>query len=303
MKPKLKINSYDLKKGYGTLGMPELLGILVDSDEFDVSFHKEHLDTAQGIRATTIYYNDKKIYLDFWEYTTPTYTNKVYNANFDLIIKLQHDQRSLKSFHHGCEKRGILKPLDSNERTIFFNKVVAWTFFCSRLMKQFVGKEDAFPKRPITQTGFFCGKSWKARRGMLRKFESENIEVIRSDQGLRKGKKLNDDQFLEKMLTSKYGIVIHGRHGIFADIKNRREIDYMMMKKPLLIDYEPHYYNPLINGVHYIHINKETDLNNLENMYNIDEIAENGYQWYKDNASPEGVVKVFRQIMMDRFNQ
>jgi len=103
------------------------------------------------------------------------------------------------------------------------------------------------------------------------------------------------------MRTSKYGLCLHGRGSHFTEAKNRREIDYMLLKKPLLLNYDPNYYNSMIDGKHYIKINEKTSLENLEKEYNIDEIAQNGYQWYKDNASPMGAANTFLQIMKDRF--
>ena len=67
------------------------------------------------------------------------------------------------------------------------------------------------------------------------------------------------------------------------------------------MNYKPYYYNELVPGKHYIYIDQNTDFNNLEKMYNIDEIAQNGYQWYKDNASEIGAAQSFLQIMKDKF--
>jgi hypothetical protein len=69
------------------------------------------------------------------------------------------------------------------------------------------------------------------------------------------------------------------------------------------LNYKPHYYNPLINGKHYIYVNEKTDLKKLDEQYNIKEIAENGYQWYLENASKNGAAKVFSQIMKSRFGE
>ena len=77
----------------------------------------------------------------------------------------------------------------------------------------------------------------------------------------------------------------------------------MLLKKPLLLNYKPYYYNPLVNGKHYIYINEKTDLTKLDKLYNIREIADNAYQWYLDNASPMGAAKTFLQIMNDKFGE
>jgi hypothetical protein len=46
--------------------------------------------------------------------------------------------------------------------------------------------------------------------------------------------------------------VLAGRASMVTDAKNRREIDYMMLKKPLLLNYKPKYYDEMIEGKHYI---------------------------------------------------
>ena len=89
---------------------------------------------------------------------------------------------------------------------------------------------------------------------------------------------------------------------MLTDCKNRREIDYMMLRKPLLLDYQPNYYNPLVAGEHYILIDKNTKIDSLCDLYNINEIAQNGYEWYKKNATPEAVAQTFLGIMNDTFD-
>lgn len=91
-----------------------------------------------------------------------------------------------------------------------------------------------------------------------------------------------------------------GRATPITDPKNRREIDYLMLGKPLLINYKPFYYNEFEAGKHYIYIDENTDIKSLDKMYNIDEIAKNGYEWYLQNATPEAIPKTFVQIMQEK---
>jgi hypothetical protein len=69
------------------------------------------------------------------------------------------------------------------------------------------------------------------------------------------------------------------------------------------MNYKPFYYNPLVPGKHFIYMDEDTDIKNLENLYNIEEIAQNGYEWYKENASPMGAAKTFLKIMKDKFGE
>jgi len=285
------------------LGMKELLHFLHDSDLFDVSFHDEKIQAPKAQMGTILYYQDKKVYLDVWEYQTPTYTKKILGQNLDLIIKLQDKPIPIDLFHRFCRKKGIWQEISKEEREILRSKVTSWTFFASRMFQKFAGKEDEIGTLPVDHMGFFCGKLWKGRHKMKAHLDASGIEYTKSSQEVRSGRPLSDEEYINKMKTSKYGIVLAGRGSLFAQGKNRREIDYMMLKKPLLINYQPFYYDPLVNGEHYIKIDEKTDFENLDKLYNIDEIANNGYEWYKRNASPMGASESFLRIMNDKFGE
>jgi len=297
-KPILSINHKELAHNYGTLGMTELLTFLRDSGLFDIEGHEERITPLRGERATILYYNGKKIYLDLWEYSAPTYTTKAYDANFDLIIKLQHRVMSLETFEKKFQHKKVLLNLTPEERMDYVKKIVPWTFFASRIIKPFIGKE--IEELPEERIAFFCGKMWRSRKGMVKKLENE-IEIVKSDQGFRRKRPIKDVDYLQRMRTSKYGLVLAGRSSNFTEGKNRREIDYMILKKPLLLNYQPFYYNPLENGKHFIYIDGKIDLKELDKLYNIEQIVENASQWYEDNASPMDAAKTFLQIMKDRF--
>jgi len=300
MKPKLALNKIDVVSTYNTLGMAELLGYLINSDLFEISYHNERIRAGKGERGALLYYNDKRIYVDFWEYAMPSYTGEAYNAKLDLIIKLQDSDMSPEQYERNCLRKNTFTNLTKDQRLEYWNKIIPWTFFCSRMMKQFIGKEDEIQPVPIERLAFFCGKEWKCRHGMRDKLRKDGIEWNSSSQEWRTMTPLTDDEYIHKMKSSKYGLVLHGRASHVTDSKNRREIDYMMLKKPLLLNYKPYYYNPLIAGKHYIYIDEKTSCVELEKLYNIDEIAKSGYEWYKENGSPSGSAKTFLQIMNDR---
>jgi len=301
MKPKLALNDIDVASTYNTLGMAELLGYLIKSDLFEISKHNERIKVCKGERGALLYYNDKRVYVDFWEYALPTYSGEVHGANIDLIVKLQDTNQSDEQISNNFVRKNTFTSWTKEQRLDYWRKVVPWTFFCSRMMKQFIGKEDEIQPVPIERMAFFCGKEWKCRFAMRDKLKKDGIEWSSSSQEFRSMRPLTDDEYIQKMKSSKYGLVLHGRGSYATEGKNRREIDYMILKKPLLLNYKPYYYNQLEPGKHYIYIDANTDFNNLDKMYNIDEIAQNGYQWYKDNASPEGAAKVFLQIMTEKF--
>lgn len=302
MKLQLSICQQDITNVHGTLGMTEFLTYLSQSDLFDVGYHDLRISAGKGERGTIVFCNGRKIYIDFWDYAMPTYTSEVFNANFDLIIKLQHPAFTTESFEQRCREKNSFQDQTVEKRLGFFNKIVPWTFFCSKMMKPLIGKEDTIERVPIERLAFFCGKGWKCRHWMCDKLKQEGIVVSNSDQETQT-LPLNSDQYLHHMKSSQYGLCLHGRGSAFSEAKNRREIDYMMLKKPLLLNYRPNYYNPLIEGKHYIYVDEKTSFKNIESLYNIEEIAKNGYEWYVNNATPIGVAKVFKQIVDDKLNK
>jgi hypothetical protein len=287
--------------------MVETLDYLIQSNEFNITYHDERIGACKGDKGTLLYYNDKKIYVDFWDYASPTYSMEVANYGIDLILKLQQPVMSFDDFEKICVNRKAFLELSVDQRRAFHSKIHPWSFFPSKMMKPLIGKEDEIAALPIERHSFFCGKIWKCRGWMSKKLQQENIELVSSDQAFRnmekmgksEGKPLTDEEFLYKMRTSKYGLVLAGRRSHFTEAKNRREIDYMMLKKPLLLNFKPNYYNPMIEGKHYIYFDQNTSFKDLESMYNINEIAMNGYEWYKNNASKYGIVKTFLQIIRE----
>lgn len=296
--PVLKINLGQIGNNGGTLGFDYIVSSLKNSGKFEIQNHTDVVSPVKGIRGTILYFNDKKIYLDFWEYSAPTHTTEVLNANFDLIIKLQHKVLAAIEYIKFVRMKRMFEGVSDDDLIDFWNKIVPWTFFPSKSMFPYIGREqDLVSSLPINKLGFFCGRNWKARHSMKAKLEKEGINYICNEV---EGARISDELFMELMLSSKFGIVLPGRNTYVSDSKNRREIDYMMMRKPLLISYRPYYYDPLVEGVHYIYINDKTNFKSLDNMYNIGDITENAFQWYQRNATPSGLANSFLKIMSDK---
>lgn len=295
--PVLKINLSQIGHHGGTLGYDYIVNALKDSPLFDVQDHSDAVNPVKGTRATILYFNGRKIYLDFWEYSAPTHTEEVLNANFDLIIKLQHKMVTSKGYINYLRSKRIFEGIQDPVLINFHKKIIPWTFFPSKSMFPYIDKEQELVSLPTEQIGFFCGRNWKARHGMKARLDQEGIRYICNEV---EGARISDDEFMHLMLSSQYGIVLPGRSTYISDSKNRREIDYMMMRKPLLISYRPYYYDPLIEGIHYILIHEKTNFKELENMYNIKDMVENAFQWYQRNATPSGIASSFLKIMSDK---
>lgn len=297
--PKLSLNKNQLiRPSMHTLGMGYFLRSLRDSGLFNISEHESYLYTFRDFRATILYIGGKKVYLDFWEYPAPLMTDPVYNANFDLIIKLQWKRFNDGEFVAGCRKSGFLKEKSDEEINAFYKKIVPWTFFPSRLCEPYIGKEKELWCNDIKRNGFFCGKDWKSRRWGKKAVANLGMEYTSSDQEAHNI--IPDEKFIAMMKESKFGIILPGRASWCTEAKNRREIDYMMMKKPILMPYSPYYYNELKEGVHFIRLDKHKTVEEIEQAYDLNAIAANGYKWYLDNASPNGLASTFIKIVREK---
>ncbi len=301
MASKIVLNKWQRDTGsLGTLGMAFMLNAI--AKDFDISYHDEILEAGpRKCRATTIYVDNYKIYLDFWEYAGPTHTEEVFNANFDLIIRLQHPNMTFDAYMKECKKNLTFLDKSSSEIKQFYDRIVPFSFFPSRILEAYCGHEKYLFSDRINQYGFFCGRDWKCRREYKKRIVNAGLEYISSQLGVENVKPLTDGEFIEKMSTSKVGIVLHGRHGWASDMKNRREIDYFMMKKPLVLNYKPHYYDELIDGEHYIYWDKQNILD-LEKLYDLEKIAENGHNWYLRNATPSAISALFKKVLKDKLN-
>ena len=278
----------------GTLGANYILKALINSNVFNIEWHDDRIKPMRGERATIFHFNGKRIYLDFWEYPTPTHTVKTVNENFDLIIKLQHKDIPYKRYNRYITRKAIMPGINESIKADFLKKIVPWTFFPSRMMLPLISQE--VKDVSIEREGFFCGKAWKTRGKTKQILIDNGFEVINSSQEKRSCRPLSDNEYLHRMRSSKYGIVMQGRGSLITDVKNRREIDYMILRKPILMSYKPFYYDPLIPGEHYIYFNENTDFSKLEDLYNIEEIEKNAYKWYLRNVTEKGIANTLLKI-------
>jgi len=285
---------------YTTLGMNYLVGSLMGSGIFEVGNHEETVEVPKGHRAIIIYLNDIKIYLDFWEYIYPAHSVKVYEQNFDIIIKLQHRCMTPEYYLQQCKEKKILVELSNNQKLEMFSKIVPWTFFPSQYLIDYASKLGSTPDNlePIDteQIGFFCGRNWRTRRRWNGRLGKSGFKMFAHGGNNMENRPLEHDQFMHLMRSSQYGLVLPGRSSRFTEAKNRREIDYMLLKKPILMPYTPNYHNPLIPNKHYVLIDRHTKYDRLEARFDFDKMVEDAYEWYIQNASPYGVVKTFLEI-------
>ena len=300
-KLKLLINqdSFDQWK-FTTLGMNYMLGSLMSSDVFDVGNHNEVVDVAKGHRGMILYLNDIKIYLDFWEYLFPSNSVQVYEQNFDIIIKLQHRYMTLENYLEACKKKSIMPEMSNAQKTELFNKIVPWSFFPSQYLLEYAAAQGKTPDQlePLKdeRVGFFCGRNWRTRRRWNGRLEKDGFDIFTHHGNNMDNRPLEHDDFMHKMRTSKFGLVLPGRSSVLSEAKNRREIDYMLLKKPIIMPYTPNYHNPLIPNKHYILIDRHTKYDRLDKRFDLDKMVDDAYDWYMQNASPKGLVKTFLEI-------
>jgi hypothetical protein len=108
--------------------------------------------------------------------------------------------------------------------------------------------------------------------------------------------KYTHQDYLKLLSVSKFGLCLRG----FGP-KCNREIEYLAMGViPLITDgVSLEYYNKLIEGVHYIKINKPEDILQLSNISkeNWTIMSNNCIQWYNENCSPNGSYNITKTII------
>jgi hypothetical protein len=297
----LAVNKADLEWNFYTLGLNEMVGHLMNSGLFKISYHDERLTMDRSYRATILVVEGKRIYVDFWEYALPTYSPQVVAANFDLIIKLQHQEMKWDDVNNFYRRKKYFVHQSDEEKKAFLAKIVPWTFFPSKMLTKFVGHEEDVKPLPIERMGFFCGKYWKCRHALIKQLESQGIECFQSDRLVRDNA-ISDEKYLHMMQTSQFGIVLSGRRSALTEGKNRREIDYMILRRPLALNYRPYYYDPLVEGQHYVYFDAKTNFAEVLKTLDCQKMVNEAYAWYQRNASPEGVVKSFLRILRERLD-
>ena len=171
-----------------------------------------HETSSKSPMGSVIYVNDKKIYLDVWEYGSPTFLIETIKENFDLIIKLQLSKLSVDSYMNHKTLKALVAECGEFKFREFVGKMTPWTFFPSSSFERFSGKEqDLIKNKSENRLAFFCGKFWKSRHVALNKLREDNLELIESDRKMLKS--ISDVELIEKMLDSRIGLVLAGRSG------------------------------------------------------------------------------------------
>ena len=297
-KIKISINRTQANSIKG-LGLPLFFHALKTSDLFDIDYHDETCGERHRTLQTLFICNGRKIVLDTFESAYTTCSKEILEGNYDLILKLQQADMPVDDIVDFVVD--VLKTYSVDEIRAFYNKVVPWTFFHSRMFERDWKNKVIYTPSPHTNIGFFCGRDWDKRKPHMDELRQSGIEVFCSNHGGVPDIKLQNQDFIKRMLSSRLGIVLEGIDSPVTNGKNRREMDYMMVRKPLLLDYKPFYYNPLIPGKHYVYWDKNIkELNAQYTNRELAEIEQNAYEWYNNNASRLGVAKSLRQILQEK---
>src|SRR5690606_10439446 len=149
----LSLNKRHFTRNVSTLGLNFLLKALGGNPSFNLSLHEDSVNAMRGMHGSVIYFEDKRIYLDMWEYPTPSHTEAIFKQNFDLIIKVQHRDISSEAYNQFCDRKNMMQ-ITKLEREAFLNKFVPWTFFPSRIMEGYLGREGELKAKNDTHIGF-----------------------------------------------------------------------------------------------------------------------------------------------------
>ena len=297
-KIKISINraQSDSVKG---LGLPLFLHAIKTSDLFDVGYHDEVCLPRHITLQSVLVCNGKKVLLDTYESAYTTCAKEVMKGDYALILKLQHKNMPLEDIV--CFLSSITKEYSPDELHAFYNKTVPWTFFHSRMFERDWLKDAMYTPSSHNKVGFFCGRGWDRRQARIAELRQCGLEVLCSNHGGVPDMRLRNKDFIDRMLSSRLGIIMEGIDSPITDGKNRREMDYMLVRKPIVMDYKPCYYNPLVPGKHYIYWDRNiADISAEYTDADLAEIEHNAHEWYTKNASRHGMASSLHQILCEQ---
>ena len=213
---------------------------------------------------------------------------------FDLILDCQYDPargwrenvvpftmfaHNMAAFHQHIEQyREIVRSQKKQYR-------VGWAGCSWRSRKRFLTELDGYPN-------IFIRHNWVAK------------EEKRIGHGARKNRTNiapSYEDYLKDAGSWDWALVMFGRGSNRKGNNNQREHEFAALQVPMVLNYQPTYYEPLIAGEHYLFAKSPDDVKRLaDSNREGNQMAENAYQYWKRNMSAEGIQNLVRRICQER---
>lgn len=256
-----------------------LCRMLINSNVFDIRLKKfpSKPNVARINNWHLMEVNGHLVGVDTWDTYAPTshlvkgdYFDNIYK-NVEMVLKIQYykcDQwnKAAQKIHRPIRSWTIFP---SNK---FKLEAFKWAYSDHKLMAILTGRNDRFGRQPWVD---WC---------------NEQPDFVAGHK-LR----LSDDEFIAKLASSRWGLVLKGlarNH----DGKNRRECEFSSCGMPLVLNYTPTYEFPMQPGVHFVLLNKPEDLASLRYI-DPRPYAYMANELYNDHFSPFGMAKDLLKIV------
>lgn len=192
--------------------------------------------------------DDFPFFIDDWDYSYPTsYLDNpkvlypyLKNNLPPTILKIQYSSNHKEKYDNLYNKYNI--------------KVLPFIIFPNRYFNLGFDKWDS--NKQHKYLCFHTGRQWRERSRWINYLKNNISEIPQINT------KLTTQEYQSLLLDTKWGLVLKGK-GIG---KNRREIEYMSIGMPLVLNYKPEYPFPYNANEHYVYLEKPKDIEKLKDI-------------------------------------
>lgn len=232
--------------------------------------------------GTIIQVNDKYVYLDTWDFGIPS-----------IIILMHLDKIPIKLSAVIKIQKGI-KPFPNEEIPVlpwsmFSSKHTLWLENQPKYREAYLSSKKEY-KIAYTGRNFHFRRIWIEEIKRLGGFTFVWPRIPKDSR----------DDYVTKMCQWESSLILKGKTDSRTDGKNRREVECASIGMPMIMNYKPHYLNELVPGKHYIYVKTHSEIEKALETLTPDfaaELGNNAYEWWKANASDEGLCRTFIQVL------
>jgi hypothetical protein len=270
----------------------DALGLAEVDEDHDELPHlgriSKEIGLARSDATRIISVNDKLVYIDTWDYFHPTGTVLAHIDKVDIDIKAIVKIQKRKGSKY------------ENSKNI---PVVPWSMFHSRHM-EWLENQPEYREQVQANSNKHVPVGYSGRHFNFRKKWFQAIEEIEGHFITTWRKRPTDpiENYIKNMGEWKIGLILKGKSDGQTDGKNRREVEFASVGLPMMLNYQPYYLNELVPGKHYAYVESPDKLGEALSSLTPEfaaELADNAYEWWKENASLEGTCKTFMQAMRE----
>ncbi len=186
--------------------------------------------------------------------------------------------------------------------------VVPWTMFhmdTLNWLENLPRYREIVAETPKTFRAGFTGVNWPCRKPWVEALKKiDGVDVNAWPTSERKHRPGTVEDYVRRIATWECAICLKGKTDRWTDGKNRREVEFAGLGIPMVLNYQPTYFDPLRAGEHYISVDASAALGLLGDRA-FDgaltdagiAVSDNAFSWWNANASREGICRSFVRLM------